>query len=79
MNFCLLYIVLVRYLKMDENDIVIDVGKGSKEFFLYINIIKCFNFFILYLFFNVFFFSFFIINVELGVDVSRVRLFGVGV
>lgn len=33
MNFCLLYIELVRYLKMDENDIVIDVGKGSKEVF----------------------------------------------
>lgn len=56
MNFCLLYIELVRYFKMDENDIVIDVGKGSKEFFLYINIIKCFNFFILYLFLSVFFF-----------------------
>lgn len=56
MNFCLLYIELVRYFKMDENDIVIDVGKGSKDFFLYIDIIKCFNFFILYLFLSVFFF-----------------------
>lgn len=59
MNFCLLYIVLVRYLKMDENDIVIDVGKGSKEFFLYINIIKCFNFFIFI--FECFFFLVFLL------------------
>lgn len=32
MNPFLLHIELVRYSKMDENDTVTDVGKGSKEF-----------------------------------------------
>lgn len=47
MNPFLLHIELVRYSKMDENDTVTDVGKGSKEFSLHINIIKCLNFLIL--------------------------------
>lgn len=53
MNSCLLHIELVRYSKMDENDTVTDVGKGSKDFSLHINIIKCLNFLISYSFFNV--------------------------
>lgn len=52
-NPCLLHIELVRYSKMDENDTVTDVGKGSKDFSLHINIIKCLNFLISYSFFNV--------------------------
>lgn len=53
MNPCLLHIELVRYSKMDENDTETDVGKGSKEFSLHINIIKCLNFLILYSFLSV--------------------------
>lgn len=53
MNPCLLHIELVRYSKMDENDTVTDVGKGSKEFSLHIYIIKCLNFLILYSFLSV--------------------------
>lgn len=53
MNPFLLHIELVRYSKMDENDTETDVGKGSKEFSLHIDIIKCLNFLILYSFLSV--------------------------
>lgn len=54
-------------------------GKEVKIFFCILILLSVLIFLYYIYFLMFFFFSFFIINVELGVDVSRVRLFGVGV